>query len=331
MNILQSFLDEQNKTFDLSKLVSKELEDSDNALPPSFVYKYLPSDRKQFFVRPSFRFTQRSGLNDPFEITKRWDEFGGASTRQLFTAHLKTTFGELAKRKDIIVQLLKQQALARGTFLSDEQLRELRRSLSSKEGKRQVRTTFAQVEAAIDGFVEIAFGGANNGVDRFLAELGANHGIFSVSDTPANLLLWAYYAASGKGFVVELNVSNTFFSARNGRCLLRPVIYTDDRLPELFQNPLYMFLAKDLKWSFEREWRMLRKLSECDEVVGPNGDIHLFHVKPGLIRSVIFGYAYPSDEIATDAARILSYDPSVKIRISSIDNNSRSIVFHDLN
>ncbi len=72
MGILSRFLDEQNSSFDVTKIATAEFFALDQAVPPTSVYKYFPKDRVEFFEKPAFRFSQRTALNDPFELTKRW-------------------------------------------------------------------------------------------------------------------------------------------------------------------------------------------------------------------------------------------------------------------
>src|SRR3984893_8840449 len=330
MDAFAKLIDEQSKTFDLTKIISQEIEEADAVIPPSSVYKYYPPERSGFFSKPSIRFTQRSGLNDPFELSRRWTEFGSVSTRKVFADHIKQTSKKLRGDKDALVQIVKADCLRRGQFLSDEQLQEMRRVLGTKAGKMTRQQIVESASLQIDTFVDLAFLGMNSGSDRFLEEMAATYGIFSVSDTPTNEQLWGLYARSNQGFVVELDAHHQFFRAPNGRHLLRQVKYTDQQLPELLQNPLYIFLVKNQNWAFEREWRILRRLVDCDEAVGLNTDVHVANVKPGMVRSVIFGAAYDQNLMPGHIANLLLFDPTIKVKLTYIDRESRAIAFHDL-
>jgi hypothetical protein len=80
------------------------------------------------------------------------------------------------------------------------------------------------------------------------------------------------------------------------------VTYTDARIPDFWQNPYYLFLVKGQNWSFEREWRMIKKLSECKRLPLPGADgVFVRDVPPGAIKSVIFGYQYGQDSLVHDA------------------------------
>lgn len=204
-----------------------------------------------------------------------------------------------------------------------------REHLNTKEGKQLLRSFTDGIVPQIDAFVELAFAGMDKGTDHFLNEFASKYGIFSVSEIGQNHQLWALYASSGAGFVVELNTHHDFFRAQNGRHLIWQVKYTDEILDGLLTNPLHIFLVKDRRWEFEFEWRTLRKLSECEETVGPNHDVHLMLAQPGLIRAVNFGYAYDDGRLPSDAAALLSFDPHIITRKAYVDFATRKIMLRD--
>src|SRR3990167_11177398 len=148
----------------------------------------------------------------------------------------------------------------------------------------------AQSQSLIRYLIRCAFGAG--ATDRLLEDIVSETGIFSVSAKAENVQLWGLYASSGKGFVVEFDPMHPFFLAPGKTTsLFRRVKYTDDSVSALFDNPYYLFLVKNRQWQFEDEWRITKKLSECDENRLVAGDhLYLCNVKPGMIKSVIFGY-----------------------------------------
>lgn len=121
-------------------------------------------------------------------------------------------------------------------------------------------------------------------------------GVFSMCEVPDSLLMWAHYGVSHTGFVLELDPNHPYFNARRtdqdefGH--LRQVHYRDVRpsasLIEL--DGTEMFLVKSKEWSYEREWRILRPLTDANQIVNANGEsIHLFQLPPESIKSVILG------------------------------------------
>lgn len=118
--------------------------------------------------------------------------------------------------------------------------------------------------------------------------------IVCFSETQTSPTMWAYYADSHKGFVIEYDFKNynTPCADCSKRCkyqhyeLLFPVIYSDERfnakdflasflLQQIFVNsPVEVFIPKDDElalykallhksndWSHEKEWRII---SQCD-------------------------------------------------------------------
>jgi hypothetical protein len=330
MGILSRFLDEQNRSFDVTKIATAEFFALDQATPPNSVFKYFPKERVEFFARPAFRFSQRAALNDPFELTKRWRQFGSDATKKLFADHLKSTFRSLSCESEIVLEMAKNESLKRGRFLGDQEIANVREKLRTKEGKKEVRRILSDSIASIDAFVELMFSAANVGSGSYLEQFAAEFGIFSVSETGSNQQLWGLYASSGAGYCVELDTDHQFFRAPNGKKLIWKVSYTDQIQEGFLCNPMAMFLFKDQQWQFEREWRSLDNLENCDAAVGPNGDIHLKYVPRGLIKAITFGYSYDESRLAYDAVTLRYFDDTIKIRKAFVDKESREIVSIDL-
>ncbi|MEM5341326.1 DUF2971 domain-containing protein [Paraburkholderia azotifigens] len=67
-----------------------------------------------------------------------------------------------------------------------------------------------------------------------------------------------------------------------------PVVYVE---PGQLDIQKEVFFTKTSKWSYEREWRTLKYLTQADEVppVEGNEAIHLFLVPMAAVKEVIFG------------------------------------------
>lgn len=116
--------------------------------------------------------------------------------------------------------------------------------------------------------------------------IGCNVGMFCLSETPLNHLMWGHYGSDHRGGAIGFDMSHPFFSANKTRAgylqWLRKVDYSGKR-PELgvshFQENKMgllndhgagwlkllgsehpMFLTKSRHWSYEREWRLTRQL-----------------------------------------------------------------------
>ena len=135
--------------------------------------------------------------------------------------------------------------------------------------------------------------------DMFMRVTNRHVGVLSLSEDPLNELMWAHYANSHAGFVVGLDTESQFFQPKPGEPKLcgelMNVIYTDTT-PVVFVEPgkldipKEIFFTKTTKWSYEREWRMIKYLDQADEVAtaGPK-KVHLFGVPKDAVKEVVFG------------------------------------------
>ena len=320
MGALENFLDKNDQPFDVSLIISPEVEEMDSAIPPSSLYKYFSVARSAFFSDPVIRFTQKTSLNDPFELSKRWAEFAGAEVRTLFANHVRSQMEQLGSNKGLVLALIKEEFANNGVFLSPDQIAEVACKLLSRKGSQSYDQLISNTLRQIDQFVEHAFCYMNSGADEAFNKLTSDIGIFSLSENPSNEQMWGLYASSGRGFVVEFNSDKEFFKAPNGRSLIRKVSYTNDRAKDFFANPLALFQVKGEKWSFEQEWRMLKKLSECDEKrLHGQEPIYVCRLKPGMMRSVTFGYNYSEPELITHGAKLRMFDPELHIQYAFVN------------
>jgi hypothetical protein len=153
--------------------------------------------------------------------------------------------------------------------------------------------------------------------DQTVDGLVAKFGILSLTEDPLNQLMWTHYAASGGGFVVGFDAQHDFFQSKDAKAktsLLRKVLYTDERIDNFWRNPYYLFLVKHSGWGYEREWRMLKNLVDCDErSPGAGSSVFLCNLQPGLIKRVYFGYGYNRSFIPHDISAMKGFgsDPEL--------------------
>lgn len=109
-------------------------------------------------------------------------------------------------------------------------------------------------------------------------------GIFCLTETNDNILMWSHYADGHRGFCIEFERSET---NELGGATCVPVIYPEDntvpkfKLKELTERKAFSRLAttKAKLWVYEREWRMISR--------DPGGGLYPI---PGRISSIIFGF-----------------------------------------
>lgn len=125
-------------------------------------------------------------------------------------------------------------------------------------------------------------------------------GICCLTRNPVNLLMWAHYGYSHKGFVVEFSVpvhfepheirQDPFFDVRVLASL--PVKYTEDKpmvsaLDSTDDNIEKEFYVKSKAWEYEKEYRVLSR------DLGPG--IHQYH-RDRILSSVIAGCRMTADD-----------------------------------
>lgn len=164
------------------------------------------------------------------------------------------------------------------------------------------RVEASNLTALIDSLMEQNTLGALTDFRADMAATRSHHadkidqvgGVLSLTSRPLNLLMWAHYAQSHQGFVIEFDPSHAMFVDARQRPVgfdhLGPVVYSQGRprydyLSDV--NMVDLFFHKSIEWKYEKEWRMVRRLQEADEVK-PNG-AHLFAIPPSAIKSIIFG------------------------------------------
>jgi hypothetical protein len=282
--------------FDIETLLDPDIskfEGADYSAP--LVYKYFPPTRRAFFDRPQVRFSQREALNDPFEMTRRWKKISTEGLRTYLRAHMSTILPQLFSNPAIIAESAKEHFAREGISLSGPQVAQLEQVLRGEEGQRFLANQLVAAQALSAVGIDHVFAMVESQFDQIVSDLIAKFGVLSLTEDPMSQLMWAHYASSGTGFVVGFYANHSFFHASKdaAKNVLRKVTYTDDRTENFWSNPYFLFLVKNKHWEYEREWRMLKDLAECDvQVDGGAQRVFLCNVPAETIRSVHFGYGY---------------------------------------
>ena len=138
-------------------------------------------------------------------------------------------------------------------------------------------------------------------------------GILSLTDNPFSFEMWCRYANGHRGFLVEFNIPDktkpTLQLTERVNLKVHKVRYVKDyviNLDRLYDAdgviPFYkirdaIFLRKTKHWKYEREYRIIRQLIECDTYKPPvqrtsyrdNESLYLFPLSLSCIRNIIFG------------------------------------------
>lgn len=137
-------------------------------------------------------------------------------------------------------------------------------------------------------------------------------GILSLTDNPYSFEMWCHYANGHKGFLIEFNIPDktkpTLQLTEDVNLKLHKVRYVKDyaiNIDRLSQGrdtiPFHrirdaMFLRKTKLWKYEREYRAVRELADCDTYQPPtqrtshrDKSIYCFPLSLSCIANVIFG------------------------------------------
>lgn len=136
--------------------------------------------------------------------------------------------------------------------------------------------------------------------ERSIHKLNEEIGIFCLSRNPLNLLMWAHYASSHTGFVVEFSIPDNSVVLDNKEDIYnlvplpveyehqKPVIF--DRSRESLKKWLF---TKSKDWEYEQEERVFNP-RQTDDGIGQGPGIHSYNRK--IVKAVIAGMRMNDNE-----------------------------------
>ena len=139
-----------------------------------------------------------------------------------------------------------------------------------------------------------------------LERLSKDHGLICLSEDPLDMLMWAHYGESHKGFVAQFKHSDA--EAKKTASVFpccgspfgpaakvdyqpqRPLLKLDQSNTEevLQKNMMEVLLTKHLCWQYESEWRVIRPLSTGGQHPTKAGFV-LAWFRPAYLLRVILG------------------------------------------
>ncbi len=225
------------------------------------LYKYFPISRTDVIEHGLIRFTQPGDFNDPFELHPSFDLMSKADIAALPPAPDEPEMRILTP--EAFQGMLSALLPGLQTFMREHQ---------GKEGAYLVD---------------------NNRLAQ--ATFDSKFGILCLTETPDSLLMWAHYANSHNGFVLQFDESHEFFAPASfeGQAFeLTRVEYASSR-PVLSYSSLHstaLYYRKSPEWSYEREWRLIRPLiGASKELPHDRFPQHLFELPPDAVRGIIIG------------------------------------------
>jgi len=214
---------------------------------PASFFKFVGPDRIDVLQNGCVRFTPPKGLNDPFECNP-------------YITHLT---------RDWI------DGLDEGMEIGGEWGKEDYDFSMSRHCKRDDYLATWSAYASKLGILSLSAHYDTNPNPSIYVE--------HKNDPRHNLLMWAHYCDSHKGFVIEFDPAFITDGAKE-------VLYRRDRpvltFEEIDGGDTSAFLVKSPQWCYENEWRVIRPL---DEVPRNERGFHLLPFNKSCVKSITIG------------------------------------------
>lgn len=262
-----------------------------NAMSPR-LFKYLHPDSTDVLRNARLRFSSPKVLNDPFELKPHFSAF---SSEEWISEEMEIFLRRQAAESYDGLPEPVRRILSPAAYLSIARDR-----IAPQARKEWGKVAPLLVDAARDVFTK--------GFEEKV-------GILCLTEFPTSLLMWAHYANSHEGFVLEFDTSSSFFDQRRSPKdefrHLRKVLYSDVRpsIVLMDMDDFSPFLTKGIEWSYEAEWRMMLALEDATSVAGECASaIHLFEFPRRDMRGVILGCRMTAEK-KEEIRRILAETP----------------------
>lgn len=250
---------------------------------PAILYKYRNWDidfHKRLLIENEIYFSSMDDLNDPYE---------GAI---LFRYHPDELTKENVMKKHEILLRERQPNITQGEIIMDWESQDFVARLKDKTHILGINKHYREQSNSI-------------------------WGVFSLTKTNSNYLLWSYYANSHKGFCVGLDSKKL---AVQLECSFIEVEYeTSPPFIGLFDDAMTVFKkllsTKANFWEHEEEIR-LRKGNSVKE---------RFHVTNDCIREVIFGCKMPQETRFEIAKVISEKNKNIKLFEAKVNDEEFSL------
>jgi len=283
---------------------------------PEQIFKYVSSDRIDILEKLLIRFTQPSCFNDPFEMRLSVDGY---------------TPEKLDEAQEIVNRRKYRQfvVFGGGGKYSYEEFKKIQNNHN--------QAAMEKLKFDLDYRKQIA-------IARSFDNWDAKVGILSLSAAEKNLLMWAHYADSHQGMLIEFDPNHLFFNTSNQTDaefdfgMLTEVVYSEDRPKDHVEktSPLEiipMLKTKSVEWIKEQEWRVYQLLEKRDEqIIKASETVYLFKLPPECIKRMVVGYSmdFQNRKRVVDAVKINPRLKNVEIEESVLSLDLFSLEYQPL-
>jgi hypothetical protein len=256
------------------------------------MFKYMSAEVASLFAKTlRVRFTQPSDLNDPFELRPFIDfKRTAEEMREVIDAKISDMFSDV----DTILSIMERRMAVDPNFAKTVvPLTVLRKLLDADPvlSKQFIEDLRRHKTEVLDAFMKSTIW--ETAWEQFHHSFGESVGILSLTEDPIHTLMWSHYAEQHYGAVVEFDENHPWFNQKVSavdelRHLVR-VAYIQSPHPCTWKelNGLDVLYTKNAEWAYEREWRIIRPLSDGVEI---SPGKFCFDVPAESIRSIVFGY-----------------------------------------
>jgi hypothetical protein len=240
---------------------------------PKQLFKYVGPDRIDIIEKLLIRFSPPSRFNDPFESRSPID---GLQDPKVLGAATDKADGRLYRTYVL-------QCAEDGT-----------KPMGFDQFQKKQQNMPRLMEKLLHHDADIFLDRVSRKGQKFWDD---KLGILSLAVNGNDLLMWAHYADSHRGVLIEFDVKHPFFRQPTAFEKMElgaivPVQYSDERPRYLLGEPVspQSFCIKSKEWEREQEWRIFQLLEDCAETLRlPSDTIHLFKLPPKAIKRIIAG------------------------------------------
>jgi hypothetical protein len=303
------------------------------------IYKYVTSDRTDILENAFIRFTQPDAFNDPFEC---FPFIESIMPEDDFNDKIKNFQWSDAYIEEILGKSWDKQRKKNKNIPTFEDLKHI------------LIPMYKNTKPEFDSFFRRVMTTRNHPIDiinaSFIGALNQTIGILSFTETNNNLLMWSHYAFNHTGFVIEFDEKHTFFDQRKKekelKGCLKQVSYSVKRPNILILDPMALeqnsandnflkwankiFFTKSEHWNYEKEWRMVELLANCENIIHSEPHkIYLFPIPKNCIKKLIFGCRI-SYETKQKLINIISNDADyshIKVQQAEMDEQEYKLNF----
>lgn len=155
---------------------------------------------------------------------------------------------------------------------------------------------------------------------KVIQQLNTAIGILCLSKNKDSHLMWAHYADSYRGAIIEFDSEHEFFKGafEINYVKQRPKLHIDYFL-ESEQIPVSELCSKSDVWSYEKEWRIVRSLRDCTTHKAKKGQLPIcvMNIPDGVIKSVTLGERTSIEVIKKTFNKLKN--TNIAIKIAAID------------